>query len=83
MALNFRLEFPTRRKRFEVTNIAPLERAGENLSIYVFCFFLRDSAYDNERAKQSLFYTIKCIERACWTASAAPEALVLITYTYI
>ena len=53
MALNIQLEFPTRRKRFGVTTIAPLERAGKNLSIYVFCFFLRDSAYYNERAEQS------------------------------
>ena len=58
MALNFQLEFPTRRMRFGITNIAALERAGKNISIYVFCFFLRDSAYDNERAKRSVFYTI-------------------------
>ena len=70
MCLNFELEFPTRRKSFGVTIIAPLERAGKNLSIYVFCFFLRDSAYDYERVKQSVFYAKKCAARACWSVLA-------------
>ena len=53
MALNFQLQFLTSRKRFGVKAIATLERARKNLSIYVFYFFLRDSAYDYERIKHT------------------------------
>ena len=60
MALNVELEFSTSRMSFGVKTIAPLERAGKNLSIYVFCFvffffFLRESEYDYERVEQSVF----------------------------
>ena len=34
MALNFPVEFPIRSKSFGIKRIAPLERAGKNLSIY-------------------------------------------------
>ena len=56
--MNFQLEFLTRKKRFGVKTIAPLERAGKNLSIYLlffFFFFLRDAAYNNERVEQGVF----------------------------
>ena len=70
MCLNFQVEFPTRCKSFGVTIIAPLERAGKNLSIYVFCFFPRDFAYDYERVKQSVCYAKKFAARACWSVLA-------------
>ena len=57
MALNFQLEFSTRRKSFDVKTIALLEREGKNLSTYVSCFFLRDSEYDYQRIEQSVFCT--------------------------
>ena len=38
MALNFQLEFPTRRKNFEVKTKALLERAAKNLSMTFFFF---------------------------------------------
>ena len=33
-------------------------------------FFLRDSAYDYELVKQSVFYAKKCAARACWSVLA-------------
>ena len=60
MALNFQLQFLTSRKRFGgVKTIATLERVRKNLSIYVFYFFLRESAHDYERVKYSVFYAKK------------------------
>ena len=38
IVLNFPLEFPTRRQCLKVKRIAPLERAGKNLLIYVSFF---------------------------------------------
>ena len=70
MALNFQLQFLTSRKRFgRVKTIATLERARKNPSIYVFYFFLRESAYDYERVKYSMFYAKKCAARFCWPGS--------------
>ena len=39
--------------------MAPLERAGKNLSIYVLGFVFKDTAYDYERVKQRAFYAKK------------------------
>ena len=64
MALNFQLQFLTSRKRFGgVKTIATLEGARKNLLIYVFYFFLRESAYDYERVKYSVFYAKKNVSR--------------------
>ena len=40
------MEFSTRRKHFGIKIIAPLERAGKNLSIYVLSSFFRDFVHD-------------------------------------
>ena len=48
MAFDIQLEFSTGRKRFAIKTMAPLERAGKNLSIYVLGFFFKDAAYDYE-----------------------------------
>ena len=56
MAFNIQLEFSSGRKRFAMKTMAPLERAGKNLSTW---FFFKDAAYDYERVKQSAFYSKK------------------------
>ena len=53
MAFNIQLEFSSGRKRFAIKTMAPLERAGKNLSNF------KDAAYDYERVKQSAFYAKK------------------------
>ena len=74
MALNFQLQFLTSRKRFGgVKTIARLERARKNLSIYVFYFFLRESAYDYERVK----YSVKKMCRAILLARFSWQTLPL------
>ena len=59
MAFNIQLEFSSGRKRFAIKTMAPLERAGKNLSIYVLGFVFKDTAYDYERVKQRAFYAKK------------------------
>ena len=59
MAFNIQLEFSSGRKRFAIKTMAPLERAGKNLSIRSLVFFFKDGAYDYERVKQSAFYAKK------------------------
>ena len=59
MAFNIQLEFSFRRKHSAIKTMAPLERAGKNLAIWVFGFFFKDAAYDYERVKQSAFYAKK------------------------
>ena len=48
-----------RKKAFHIKTMAPLKRAGKNLSIQVLGFFFKDAAYDYERVKQSAFYAKK------------------------
>ena len=61
MAFNIQLEFSSGRKRFAIKTMAPLERVGKNLSIWVVGFFFKDAAYDYERVKQSAFYAKKAL----------------------
>ena len=81
MALNFQLQFLTSRKRFGgLKTIPTLERARKNLSVYVLYFFLRESAYDYERVKYSVFYAKKNVPRDPAGPVLMADAPIMHTY---
>ena len=57
-SLSIQMEFSTRRKHFEIKIIAPLERAGKNLSIFVLSSFFRDLVHDYQRIEQSVHLNV-------------------------
>ena len=71
MAFNIQLKFSSGRKRFTIKTMAPLERAGKNLSIFVLGFFSKTQHTIMSELNRAPFtrkrYRARPLARFCWT----------------
>ena len=72
MAFNIQLEFSSGRKRFAIKTMAPLERAGKNLSILVLGFFFSKTQHTvmselNRAPFTRKRHRARSVARFCWT----------------